>query len=301
MIGTSFEDTRTAKVNGTTLAYREQGEGTPVVFVHGAISDLRTWNQQVPSIGASHRAITYSRRYARPNDDIDPGVLDKMLSHVDDLASFVQAIDAAPAHLVGNSMGGFISLLTAIRYPEAVRSLVLGEPPITSLLGLSSPPSFFEILSLIVRHPKIVPALAAGVARAMLQVDKAIQRGDYETAVEVFGSAVLGKEQYRRLPESRRQQMRDNVSTLRGKIVGLGFPSVSEDDVRGVTIPTLLITGAQSPGTAFLLTDRLEDLLPNVERVNIPDASHLMHEENAPAVNAAILDFLGRVGVAGEE
>jgi pimeloyl-ACP methyl ester carboxylesterase len=42
------------------------------------------------------------------------------------------------------------------------------------------------------------------------------------------------------------------------------------------------------------LTDRLEELLPVVERTEIPGASHAMHEENAAAVNAAILGFLGR-------
>ena len=35
MTSTGFEDVKTAKVNGTTLAYREQGEGEPVVFLHG--------------------------------------------------------------------------------------------------------------------------------------------------------------------------------------------------------------------------------------------------------------------------
>jgi pimeloyl-ACP methyl ester carboxylesterase len=42
------------------------------------------------------------------------------------------------------------------------------------------------------------------------------------------------------------------------------------------------------------LTDRLEELLPNTRRVEIPDASHSMHDENALAVNEAILAFLGR-------
>ena len=56
----------------------------------------------------------------------------------------------------------------------------------------------------------------------------------------------------------------------------------------------LLVTGALSPTLAHLWTDRLEELLPIVERINIPDASHLMHEENASAVNEAIVGFLGR-------
>jgi pimeloyl-ACP methyl ester carboxylesterase len=105
-------------VDGATLAYRERGEGRTVVFVHGSASDLRTWEQQVPAIAESHRAIAYSRRYARPNGDIAPGVDDQMSPHVDDLVAFLRAIDAAPAHLVGHSRGAFICLLTAIRQPR---------------------------------------------------------------------------------------------------------------------------------------------------------------------------------------
>ena len=69
---------------------------------------------------------------------------------------------------------------------------------------------------------------------------------------------------------------------------------LSEDDVRGVAAPTLLMTGERSPAYPLRLTDRLAELLPNVERVEIAGASHLMHEENAGAVNEAILGFLAR-------
>jgi pimeloyl-ACP methyl ester carboxylesterase len=96
---------RTAAVEGAALAYREQGHGEPVVFVHGSSRDLRTWEQQLPAIGASYRAIAYSRRYARPNEDIERDADDQMLPHVDDLVAFVRALAAAPAHLVGHSWG----------------------------------------------------------------------------------------------------------------------------------------------------------------------------------------------------
>ena len=70
----SFEGLRNVSVNGTQLAYHEQGSGDPVLFVHGSSSDLRTWERQIPAIGAQFRAIAYSRRYARPNADIEPSV-----------------------------------------------------------------------------------------------------------------------------------------------------------------------------------------------------------------------------------
>jgi pimeloyl-ACP methyl ester carboxylesterase len=132
-VTSGFEGAKTVAVNGTTLAYREHGDGEPVVFVHGDLSDLRTWTPQLEGIGASHRAVAYSRRYARPNEDIPPGTDNQMLPHVEDLAAFLRAIDAVPAHLTGNSWGAFICLLTAIRHPELVRTLVLEEPPVLTL------------------------------------------------------------------------------------------------------------------------------------------------------------------------
>ena len=74
-----FDGVQTVTVDGLRLAYREQGEGEPVVLVHGSASDLRSWDQQLPAIATSYRAIAYSRRFARPNDDIAPGAEDPML------------------------------------------------------------------------------------------------------------------------------------------------------------------------------------------------------------------------------
>ena len=100
---------------------------------------------------------------------------------------------------------------------------------------------------------------------------------------------------YERLPEARIEQMRENRSTLRALMLSnADFPPLGDDDVRSVRAPVLLVTGEHSPRFAIDLTDRLEELLPNKERVEIPAASHVMHEENAPAVNEAILGFLGR-------
>jgi hypothetical protein len=54
------------------------------------------------------------------------------------------------------------------------------------------------------------------------------------------------------------------------------------------------MTGARSPAYLPRLTDRLQQLLPNVKRVEVPAASQLMGEENPGTVNEAILGFLAR-------
>jgi pimeloyl-ACP methyl ester carboxylesterase len=288
----SFEGVRSVAVENVALAYREQGEGEPVVFVHGDCSDLRTWEQQLPAIGASHRAIAYSRRYARPNEDIEPDADDQMLRHVDDLFAFLRVMGAAPAHLVGHSWGAFICLLAAIRHPQLVRTLVLGEPPVLSLF-MSVPPRPTEVLRLL-RRPRTARAIFGFSAKTALPAEKAFRRGDDEAAMQRFAYGLLGKDSYERLPQERKQQARDNLNTLRAQVLGAGFPPLCDDDVRGVAAPTLLMTGERSPAYLLRLTDRLQQLLPNAERVEITAASHVMHEENARAVNEAILDYLAR-------
>lgn len=289
-----FEGVKSVEVRGVTLAYRELGEGEPVVFVHGGESDLRTWEQQLPAIAQSYRAISYSRRYARPNDDIPEGADDPMLVHVDDLAAFLRAVDAAPAHLVGNSWGAFICLLTAIRYPELVRTLALEEPPVIPLvIGAGARPDLKVVLPNLLMRPRTTLTILGFGARTVAPVQKAFRAGDDERAMEIFITGVLGRAAYERLPERRKQQMRENNSALKAQMLGAGFPALSAADVRGVGAPTLLVTGEHSPAFLIRLTDVLERLLPIVERVEIPAASHAMHEENATAVDAALLRFMG--------
>jgi pimeloyl-ACP methyl ester carboxylesterase len=291
----SFEGVPSAAVDGATLAYREQGEGEPVVLVHGSTDDLRSWHQQLPAIGASYRAIAYSRRYARPNVGIEPNADNQTLLHVDDLVTLLQVVDAAPANLVGHSWGGLISLLAAIRHPQVVRSLVLQEPPVLSLF-MSMRPRPTELLRLFVRRPRTAVTILSFGAKTALPAEKAFRRGDDEAALQAYAVGLLGRDTWEQLPQERKQQARENLSTLRAQVLGEGFPPLSDDDVRGVQAPTLLMTGERSPAYLPRLTDRLQQLLPNAERVEIAAASHLMSEENPGAVNGAILDFLARHG-----
>jgi len=55
-----------AALDSLSLEYREEGAGPPVVFVHGGISDLRSWEAQMPIFSQSHRAVSSSRRLHWP-------------------------------------------------------------------------------------------------------------------------------------------------------------------------------------------------------------------------------------------
>jgi pimeloyl-ACP methyl ester carboxylesterase len=180
--------------------------------------------------------------------------------------------------------------LTAIRHPRLVRSLVLGEPPVLTLFT-SVPPRPTELLRLLVRRPRTSLAITGFGARTHLPAQKAFGRGHDEAAMLRMAHGKLGSDSYERLPEERKQQ----TNTLRAHVLGAGFPPLSEDDVRGVVAPTLLMTGERSSAYALRLTDRLQ-LLPNAERVEIAGALARHARGERAAVNRAILEFLSRTG-----
>ena len=88
----------TATVNGVDLAYVEQGQGEPVLFVHGGVGDYRVWDQQMNAFGAGYRAIALSCRGYWPNPKLRPDESITLDTFVDDLAQFVHALDAGPVH-----------------------------------------------------------------------------------------------------------------------------------------------------------------------------------------------------------
>lgn len=281
----------TASVNGTTLVYEEMGDGEPIVFVHGSASDHRTWNAQMDVFAEQCRVISYSRRYHWPNEPIPDGARYIMDEHVDDLRALIQSLDAAPAHLVGNSYGAFLALLLAVREPSLVRSLVLAEPPVLTLY-VSNQPTVWELLKTLLTRPRTGAGILRLGIRGIDPAKKAFEHGDRKTGLRTFVDAVLGDGAYDRLPEGRSEQVEDNAESLRAELLGPGFSPLDAGTVQQIQAPTLLVAGENSIGLFHRLIDRLEELLPRCERSEIPDAPHTMHEANAPAFNAAVRSFL---------
>ncbi len=283
-------------VNGTSLEYVEQGEGQPILFVHGGSGDLRTWKEVLPAFGADYRAIAVSCRGYQPNQplrDDEPLPLD---AHVADLVGFVRALELAPVHLVGHSSpGGFGSLLFATREPALLRSLVLIEPPAFPLLGVNIPPKPPQILRLLVRHPRIAAGFLKFGAKAVRPAMKAFERGDDEQGLRLFVAGNLGPAALAEIPpallHARFQQGLENIRPLKAQLKA-GFPPISADEVRKISVPTLLVAGERSNAVLRGVTDRLAELLPNVAMLDIPNASHNMFDTDPETFNRGVMAFL---------
>ena len=284
----------TATINGTELAYIDHGRGQPVVFVHGGVGDYRAWDLQMPAFAASFRTIALSCRGAWPNRKLELDEEITLDTFVEDLASFITALDLAPVHLVGHSSpGGFGGLVLARRYPALLRSLVLLEPPAFPLLGVNIPPTPPQVLKLLARNPRAAIGFIKFGARGIGPALKAFNRGDDEGGLRVFMAAVAGKERVAAIPEETFQQFVGNVAPFKAQLRA-GFPHFGEDDARSIRVPTLLVSGAESPASLTAVTDRLEELLPDVSRLDIAGASHNMFNSHPRAFNAGVMQFIGQ-------
>jgi len=271
------------------LECSERGAGVPLVFVHGSASDMRAWHAQQEAFGPAYRAIVYSRRYHWPNARIPTGADYSMAEHVDDLQALLNAIGAAPAHLVGHSYGAYLCLLLAIRQPEVVRSLVLVEPPVLPLF-VDIPPKPSQLGRLFVGRPRTAAAIIKFAATGFAPAAAAVRRGDAGRGMRIFGRAVLGREAYGRLTAQRLEQVR--VNTIEAEFLGSGFAPLPIEAVRSIRCPVLLVTGQRSPALFHRLTDRLAELMPHARRVEIAGASHMVHEDDAAAFNTALRSHL---------
>jgi pimeloyl-ACP methyl ester carboxylesterase len=280
-------------VNGETLEYGEIGRGEPLVLVHGSASDYRTWHLQQDAFAERFRVIYYSRRYHWPNDPIPDGTDYSMDEQVADLRALVRSLNAAPAHLVGHSYGAFLCLLVAMREPSLVRTLVLAEPPAITLF-VSSTPKPMELLKLLATRPRTAAAIIKFGAKGVGPASKAFRDGDMAAGIRTFADAVFGPGGYERLPEPRKSQVNDNLSNVKAELLGSGFAPLEAKALQRINVPALLVTGEKSIGLFHRVTERLDELLPRAERVEIPGASHMMHEDNAPGYVREVLLFLER-------
>jgi len=113
----------TVAVNGINLAYTRLGKGTPLVLVHGFPLDSSSWNELIPYLKDHFDLILPDLRGFGKSTTVEaPYTLSDM---ADDLAGLLDNLGVEKTALVGHSMGGYISLAFAKKYPQRVSGLGL--------------------------------------------------------------------------------------------------------------------------------------------------------------------------------
>jgi pimeloyl-ACP methyl ester carboxylesterase len=283
---------KTIQINNYPFSYIDDGVGSPVIFIHGSISDYRTWENQMEPFAKQFHVIAYSRRYHYPNNSVEDYSDYTYPQHAKDLAAFIKALDVGTVNLIGSSYGAYVALLTAINNPDLVKTLVLGEPPVIPLL-VSNVDNPLQALLLLVRDFSTGKSFLKFGTKAMNPAKKQLRKGNIKEGIRLFANGVLGEGGYEQLPEDAKVSMMDNATALKAEMLGPGFPDeFPKKEAMKLPVTTLLAYGEKSPKFFHSISDKLFNLLPNGQQVVIPDASHDMHGENPEAYNEKVLEFL---------
>jgi 3-oxoadipate enol-lactonase len=113
----------TVKVNGCNIWYEITGEGEPVVQIGGAVSGHEGYALVTPAIAKHFKVLDYDHRGYGMSDR--PHQKYTMDTWADDLKGLLDALGIEKTHVHGGSMGGYIAIKFATKYPERVDRLII--------------------------------------------------------------------------------------------------------------------------------------------------------------------------------
>ena len=113
-------------VRDRSFYYEEFGtQGDPLVFLSGLGGDHRAFARPQRHFGTRFRTLSFDARDAGQSDRADGPYTTADMA--DDVAGWLEALEAIPAHVVGQSLGGLVAQELALRHPRVVKSLVLAS------------------------------------------------------------------------------------------------------------------------------------------------------------------------------
>ena len=264
-------------VRGIELHYIEQGQGEPLILLHGGQGDYRSWEPQLKALTPRFRVISYSRRYHYPNRNPLTPEYRSAYTEADDLAAFIRKLRLGRVHLVGTSIGAFTALVLAVKHPEMVRSLVLAEPPVHAWMRDS---------------PNGATAYKDFMTNIWQPAAEAFKTGSDEAAMRILVDAFGGKGRFDNLPPEARAVAIANSGFFKAATSSSDpFPNLAKAGVKRLRVPVLIISGEHTIRIHKLVNEELARLLPKAEHTIIPNAGHASPRENPQAFDDAVLKF----------
>ena len=253
------------------MHYEEDGEGPPLLLVHGLGTGSADWEFQVPTLSAKYRVITPSLRgFGRSEKPAGPYSISMFAQ---DLRALLDHLGVESCHVCGLSMGGAVSFQFVVDYPERARSLIV----------INSQPSF-ELNTFkkrIMMGSRVVLARLLGLDR-----ESAISRrwnfpGRHNRLL--------------------RQQLTGRFKNELGPYLD-AIDAVSGwtvvDRLNSISVPVLFVA-AELDYTSPEEKTYYAKLINDARVVVIPRARHAVHIECPGETNAAILSFLGELSLPG--
>jgi pimeloyl-ACP methyl ester carboxylesterase len=170
-------------------------------------------------------------------------------------------------------------MITALRFPEKIRAIVVYEPTLFMLEEAAAPP----------------PNGVDGIRNAVELAGHALDSGDTDAAASHFIDFWMGSGSWASTPAERKPAITKSIVNVRRWRHALTTQSTPLAAFAALTMPVLYMTGGRSPESAHAVARRLAPVLPRVTKLKFDALGHMAPVTHAEIVNAAIVDFLKKL------
>jgi pimeloyl-ACP methyl ester carboxylesterase len=258
-------------VNGVRINVLDEGDGHPIVFLHGLGGCWRDWEPQLESLSDRFRCVVIEHR-GHGRSEATTGAYSTRLFAAD-AAEVCRHLGIDHAYVVGLSMGGMIAQALTLAEPDLVDALVLCDT------GPWLPTRASEAL--------------AEMARGVRDDGFPDARGpDLERAAVAWSRHTLQHQ-----PHVARNNLREAAGTDPDAWARAALALIDHDtraDLHRITVPTLLVWGDEDDlfPAGRRTSEPLLEGLHDARLVVIPDAGHVVNLEQPTAFDEAVVAFL---------
>lgn len=265
-----------ADIDGVTLEYRMEGDGEPVLLIHGAlIADAFRPLLAEPTLTERYRLIAYRRRGYGGSTPVDGAMT--MADQSSDARRVLQHLGVDRAHVVGHSYGGSIALQMAMDAPDVVHSMALLEP---ALFPAGEAEEYRDRLLAARRRFREEETSVVLDDFLRQRVD-----GDYRPLLDET------------VPGGFTQAVTDAGTFFEHEIAGLLEWGMHPTALREIRQPTLSVLGERSAALWPRFGETHQRLLAAVENVEgfvLRGSTHFLQLENPTGLAGALARFWGR-------
>ena len=251
--------------NGINTYYLEQGEGYPIILLHGGLSTARlNWGNIIPKLSKNYRVISPDYRGHGKTDNPSGKFSYRLMA--DDIAELITVLNLEKPLICGQSDGGQIALELALNYPELIKAIVISGVLI-------------EISELYVKTLNEIGLLNPGVVNFEL-LEKSFK--EFIPVLQGAYSSVYGPDYWKKFL----------VEISKVWLAPEEFPGKK---IRNLVL-TVLIVHADHDDIPVEEALKIFRLITNSELAVAPNSDHVLPINNLELYLALISDFLRRHG-----
>lgn len=250
-----------------------EGNGPPVIFVHGATGSIKNWENNIAKIAGAGFS-TYAVDLLGHGDSDKPDEPEHY--HIDEVYAHLEAwIEkhniAKPINFVGHSMGAHLIMVYALRNPGAVRKLVVVDP-------FYAPDQVTRWIRFWGEHPEMSIKIMRAAPKNVLNPFRRWKRDVTST-----------------LSAMKIRMVATDIDRMHPNIV---YTTSSLWDLRpqlsALNIETLVVWGRKDRTLSPKSFEQLVDKLPMVEWFEFPHSGHTPHLDEPDQFNERVIEFLSK-------